>query len=296
MALRELHRSAPGECGLLEDELLPPERSLELEAAVREEEDLRSGPGPGGGDAGFHRRRRGVPSSAVLASVAGWSLGSWRTALIGFFVGGLLGAGVVYGSQALWRRLRGGAEAIAHQRISWFLAEHPDWRIRLYRTPSCFRVAALHRPFQPREPEVSEAFAVRHRPPVRPDVSAAELLSRPPDGEAVANRDRAAHEATARRLACAARATPGTPGVDRGVRAACAGVFGVPAPGRARLRTRGLRRVRCGRPPRCRVASALGTAHRLNFSPSLPGPGRWVRWAPPAARVRCAAGRPPGGP
>ena len=53
---------------------------------------------------------------------------------------------------------QGGAERIARKRIDAFLAARPDWRVRLYRTPAGLRLMAVHRPFDPREPEVREAF------------------------------------------------------------------------------------------------------------------------------------------
>lgn len=54
--------------------------------------------------------------------------------------------------------VRGGAERLARKRIDAFLASHRDWRVRLYRTPAGLRLMAVHRPFDPREPEVREAF------------------------------------------------------------------------------------------------------------------------------------------
>jgi hypothetical protein len=53
---------------------------------------------------------------------------------------------------------QGGAERIARKRIDAFLASRPDWRVRLYRTPAGLRLMAMHRAFDPREPEVREAF------------------------------------------------------------------------------------------------------------------------------------------
>lgn len=54
--------------------------------------------------------------------------------------------------------VRGGAERLARKRIDAFLAARPDWRVRLYRTPAGLRLMAVHRPFDPREPEVPAAF------------------------------------------------------------------------------------------------------------------------------------------
>jgi hypothetical protein len=55
-------------------------------------------------------------------------------------------------------RLAGGAEKRDLRRIKSFSAKHPNWRLRVYRTPAGFRVLAMHRTFSPSEPEVAEFF------------------------------------------------------------------------------------------------------------------------------------------
>jgi hypothetical protein len=46
----------------------------------------------------------------------------------------------------------------ARGRITRFLADHPDWAVRVYRTPAGLRLLATHRPFEPGEPVVVEFF------------------------------------------------------------------------------------------------------------------------------------------
>lgn len=58
----------------------------------------------------------------------------------------------------LARRLRGGIEAIARERVRRFVENHPDWYVRLYRTPAGMRVIALHQIFDPTDQSVAEAF------------------------------------------------------------------------------------------------------------------------------------------
>ncbi|WP_255595104.1 hypothetical protein [Lysobacter sp. BMK333-48F3] len=53
----------------------------------------------------------------------------------------------------------GGPEIRAMQRVRAFLAGHPDWHLRLYRTPAGLRLLAMHRTFDPNEPAVAEFFA-----------------------------------------------------------------------------------------------------------------------------------------
>jgi len=53
----------------------------------------------------------------------------------------------------------------ARQRIDAFLQRHPDWSLRVYRTPAGLRLLAMHRTFEPADPAVAELFdAVRADP------------------------------------------------------------------------------------------------------------------------------------
>ncbi len=49
-------------------------------------------------------------------------------------------------------------EARAVQRVERFVATHPAWNVRVYRTTAGLRLLATHRPFDPQEPEVAEFF------------------------------------------------------------------------------------------------------------------------------------------
>lgn len=49
-------------------------------------------------------------------------------------------------------------EEDARRLIDRFLARHPDWHFRIYRTPAGLRLLAMHRTFDPREPAVAECF------------------------------------------------------------------------------------------------------------------------------------------
>jgi hypothetical protein len=112
------------------------------------------------------RLRLIVMALAVAAGVAAGFVVS-RGIGIAVAVVALLFSGAVAG--ALFRAslaAGGGAEKTARRRIERFAAAHPDWRLRVYRTPAGFRVAATHRPFDPREPEVARLFAALRTDPV----------------------------------------------------------------------------------------------------------------------------------
>jgi hypothetical protein len=54
--------------------------------------------------------------------------------------------------------LQGGVEGSVRTRIARFIAGHPEWHLRLYRTPAGMRVLAMHRTFDPEEPAVADCF------------------------------------------------------------------------------------------------------------------------------------------
>jgi hypothetical protein len=109
----------------------------------------------------------GTPAAfAVVANLfafaalvaAGWFYG-WQAgvaALVATWVVGFVVARVL--ARARWRSPEA-ALARSRVRIERFLATRPQWRLRVYRTPAGLRLLAMHRRFDPREPEVREFFA-----------------------------------------------------------------------------------------------------------------------------------------
>ena len=79
-------------------------------------------------------------------------------ALAGIAGGFLLGGTVARLAQWFYIQLTGGFERSARRRVATFVARHPDWLVRVYRTPAGLRLLALHRLFDPREPEVKACF------------------------------------------------------------------------------------------------------------------------------------------
>ena len=67
---------------------------------------------------------------------------------------------------SIYTRLTGGLERNAWRRVKRFSGQHPDWHLRLYRTPAGFRVLALHRVFDARSPEVLDFFKQLRSDPI----------------------------------------------------------------------------------------------------------------------------------
>ena len=65
-----------------------------------------------------------------------------------------------------WQALHGGRERWARRHVDAFVRRHPDWHLRLYRTPAGLRVLALHRTFDPAEPAVRAFFRALRVDPV----------------------------------------------------------------------------------------------------------------------------------
>ncbi len=95
----------------------------------------------------------------ILGAVSlGIATGLWQLAAVGVGASFLLGPLLAAILHRLKILLAGGHEGRARKRIERFLASHPDWHVRLYRTPAGYRALALHRTFDPREEEALEFF------------------------------------------------------------------------------------------------------------------------------------------
>ncbi|RPI80958.1 MAG: hypothetical protein EHM42_11360, partial [Planctomycetaceae bacterium] len=95
---------------------------------------------------------------AVLAGIAGWYLGFRLLAFVFANLGFVLGGQIPGLLKVLARRVRGGAENQAVARARSFLARHPEWNLRLYRTPAGLRVLVTHATFCPKSQIVSQFF------------------------------------------------------------------------------------------------------------------------------------------
>jgi len=95
---------------------------------------------------------------AALGVWAGWLASSWCLGVVLGFVA-LAAAWPIAGlvNRALLK-FKGGDEAVARSRIERFAEVHPDWALRVYRTPAGLRILVTHLPFDPIEPIVQTFF------------------------------------------------------------------------------------------------------------------------------------------
>jgi hypothetical protein len=112
-----------------------------------------------------------VATFAVFAAIASAGVAIWfaqykligaLTVLFAFTFSGSIAAAL----RRIFHGIRGGVEHLARSRIERFLRSHPDWSLRIYRTPAGMRVLATQRLFQPDEPAVADCFRALGADPV----------------------------------------------------------------------------------------------------------------------------------
>ena len=100
-------------------------------------------------------------SVAIGLFVGHWAVGAALVALSAVL------APVLAGRSRRQREAKSvGIEAHARQKLAAFLTRHPDWNVRVYRTPAGLRLLARHRPCGPAEPEVRNFFQAVGADPV----------------------------------------------------------------------------------------------------------------------------------
>lgn len=103
---------------------------------------------------------------ALPAIGAGFLAASWGLALFLLLAAAFLCLPLARALRRLLAVLQGGVEATARRRVEAFVARHPRWNVRLYRTPAGLRLLATDRPHAPSDPEVSAFFAAVGADPV----------------------------------------------------------------------------------------------------------------------------------
>lgn len=103
---------------------------------------------------------------AATAVLAGWYFRGGYLALLSGLMALLVGYSLAQMLHAAYLRLTGGVEAQARRHVEGFMRAHPDWHLRLYRSPAGFRALVLHRRFDPAEAAVGEFFRALGADPV----------------------------------------------------------------------------------------------------------------------------------
>ncbi len=114
-------------------------------------------------DVDFSIRKPVLPAAVrvtlvVAAICAGGYWYDWTVAVLMGVVVGLAGHALSKFLTAARERTAGAPEPRARAKVDRFMASHPDWRVRMYRTPAGLRLLALHRLFDPTEAAVREFF------------------------------------------------------------------------------------------------------------------------------------------
>jgi hypothetical protein len=105
------------------------------------------------------RLKLAVLAMLLVGAVAvGWTTNSTLYGVLAGAAALILGGPVAAALHRSFARLAGGPETQARRRIEKFVAERPDWHLRVYRTPAGLRILAMHRTFDPGDPAVSECF------------------------------------------------------------------------------------------------------------------------------------------
>ncbi len=96
---------------------------------------------------------------ALASATIGLTQRSWSATFVLLFVSLIVSAPLASLFARMLVAASGGAQRTAYKRLVDFIATHPAWNIRLYRTPAGYRVLATHSPFAPRAEEVQQFFA-----------------------------------------------------------------------------------------------------------------------------------------
>jgi hypothetical protein len=86
-------------------------------------------------------------------------MASWPLFGLAFVVATIIGVVVHHIQAARSTHTQILAAELAEERLAAFAADHPDWHLRLYRSPNGYRVMVMHAPLDPAGPETETFFA-----------------------------------------------------------------------------------------------------------------------------------------
>lgn len=102
----------------------------------------------------------------AIAAAVGYLLASWWILLVAFIAGLTLSPVTATAIFRIVAVFTGGPEAQARKRLDAFVQAHPEWRLRVYRTPAGLRLLAMHQTFNPNGDEAQDFFQAIHSDPI----------------------------------------------------------------------------------------------------------------------------------
>jgi len=99
-----------------------------------------------------------IGAAVIGALVAGYASRSWAVGLAALLVVAAFGFWRARSEPRPAAEPAGDPLAAARARIERFIHQHPQWHLRLYRTPSGLRALAMHEVFAPSDLAVADAF------------------------------------------------------------------------------------------------------------------------------------------
>lgn len=100
------------------------------------------------------------------AGGVGWGMDSRSLGMVMAFLALIFSGFISRSLYGMIQGKKGGPEGVARSRVSDFLARHPEWNLRLYRTPAGMRVMAMHQTFNPSDPAVIACFQALGTDPI----------------------------------------------------------------------------------------------------------------------------------
>lgn len=108
----------------------------------------------------------GSLAQALVVGTAFYITGMGAFSLVAAMVALVAGSWSINHLIHFYHESQGGIEQIARKRVEQFAASHPEWHLRLYRTPAGMRVMAVHDLFEPNSEDAQDFFRCLASDPV----------------------------------------------------------------------------------------------------------------------------------